>query len=98
MLDYIRQLGIEVTSSANLFQYTFARWTLKEYQTHIRAAEIIGQIKDDAFEFIRDRVKHRQAVSELDVQQFILDQFRHNDVVTDGSPIVAVNQNAGAPH
>ena len=98
MLDYIRQLGIEVTSSANLFQYTFARWTLNEYQTHIRAAEIIGQIKDDAFEFIRDRVKHRQAVSELDVQQFILDQFRRNNVVTDGSPIVAVNQNAGAPH
>lgn len=98
MLDYVRQLGIVVTSSADLFQYTFARWTLDEYQSHLRAAEIIGQIKDDAFAFIRDRVTNRQTVSELDVQQFILDQFRQNNVITDGLPIVAVNQNAGAPH
>jgi Xaa-Pro aminopeptidase len=98
MLDYIRQHGIKVTSSADLFQYTFARWTPNEYQTHIRAAEIIGRIKDDAFELIRDQVKHGQHISELDVQQFILDQFHQNDLITDGSPIVAVNQNAGAPH
>jgi Xaa-Pro dipeptidase len=37
-------------------------------------------------------------VSELDVQLFILDQFRQNELMTDGSPIVAVNQNAGTPH
>ena len=50
MLEYIQQLGVTVVSSADLFQYTFARWTPKEYQSHIRAAKNIGRIKDDAFE------------------------------------------------
>jgi Xaa-Pro dipeptidase len=48
MLEYIQQLGITVVSSADLFQYTFARWSPKEYQSHIRAANQVGQIKDNA--------------------------------------------------
>ena len=70
---------------------------LREKKKREALREVV-QIKDDAFEFIHDRVNQRQTVSELDVQQFILDQFRHNDLITDGSPIVAVNHNAGAPH
>jgi Xaa-Pro aminopeptidase len=98
MLEYIRKLGITITSSADLFQYSFARWTPKEHQSHIRAAMKISRIKDEAFNLIRDHIDHKQPVSELDVQQFILDQFRRANMITDGSPVVAVNGNAGAPH
>jgi Xaa-Pro aminopeptidase len=98
MLEYIRNLGITVTSSADLFQYSFARWTPNEHQSHVQAAKKISRIKDEAFNLIRDQIDHKQSVTEWDIQQFILDQFRRANLITDGSPIVAVNENAGAPH
>ena len=98
MLEYIQKLGITVISSADLFQHSFARWTQKEYHSHIHAATKISQIKDQAFYLIRDQIDRKQPISEWDVQQYILDQIRRANMETDNFPIVAVNEHAGVPH
>jgi Xaa-Pro aminopeptidase len=55
-------------------------------------------VKDAAFEFIRQRVRSGQPLSEYDVQQLIVQQFQDRHMETEHSPIVGVNQNSGNPH
>ncbi|RMF57072.1 MAG: aminopeptidase P family protein, partial [Calditrichaeota bacterium] len=63
-----------------------------------KAAHIVNRVKDEAFALVGSRIKSREAVSELDVQRFILEAFDKEKMVTDEPPIVAVNANASNPH
>lgn len=72
--------------------------TIAQIESHIRAAKKLDKIKDEAFEFIRV-CKNKTALTEYDVQQFILKRFREEGL-TSGKmrPIVAINNNSRDPH
>lgn len=97
-LDFVRSLGVEVVTSANLVQYFQSRWTDEQLQTHITAAENLDRIKNDAFALIGEKIKSGETVNEYFVQKFILEQLRADDMMTEEPPIVAVNANASNPH
>lgn len=94
--ELIHKMGIDIVSSADIFQHTFARWTDEELQLHLHAAKKVSEIKDDAFSYISENVNN--GLTEYDVQQFILNRFTNENLVTEGSPIVAVNENSANPH
>ena len=97
-LEWIRDFGIEVHSSAELAQHVEARLTEAQYEGHQKSAHLILKAKDYAFTWIGDQLKAGNTITEYDVQQQILSQFDEMELVTDHPPIVAVNANSSDPH
>jgi Xaa-Pro aminopeptidase len=75
-----------------------ARWTEEQFHMHVDAGRLVDQARREAFEFIRQRLRGGEDVTEYDVQQFIRNRFTQPDLITDHGPIVAVNANASDPH
>ncbi len=97
-VDLVRSLGVDVVSSADLVQVAEAVWTERQLASHRRAARVLITIKDLAFALVRERLANAQPITEVDVQQFILDMFRQEGLETDHAPIVATNAHAASPH
>jgi hypothetical protein len=56
-LDLLRALGLELCSSADLFQVTAATWSAVALESHLRACTEVAAVKDAAFEYIREAVR-----------------------------------------
>jgi Xaa-Pro aminopeptidase len=97
-IELIRELGVEIASSADLVQYFEARWTRQQFEAHLEAGRRVDEIRRLAFEFIGDALRNRRAVREWDVQTFIISQFAARGLVADHGPNVSVNANASNPH
>jgi Xaa-Pro aminopeptidase len=97
-IELVRQLGVEVVSSADLIQYFEARWTPENLECHLEAGRRVDGIRREAFRLIGDRIQAGERVTEFEVQQFVLERFSRSGLVTDHGPIVAVNANASNPH
>lgn len=94
----IKSFGCELISSANIFQLVSSRMSPESYNLHMKASRTVTNIKDQAFEFLFRSIKEKGEVSEYVVQQFIMDRFAENNMVTDSPPIVAIAKNAANPH
>jgi Xaa-Pro aminopeptidase len=97
-LDLVRDLGVEVKSSADLFQLAVGAWSEGNLLAHRAAMAHTAEIKDLAFEFVGQRLRARQRCTEHDVQAFILAEFQRRDLTTNDPPIVAANAHSGDPH
>jgi Xaa-Pro dipeptidase len=93
-VELVRQLGIEVVSSADLVQRFEAVWSAAQWQSHLRAAAGVRETVDEAFAYIR----HNTPVSEYAVQQFILQRFAARGLIANHPPIVAINAHSADPH
>jgi Xaa-Pro aminopeptidase len=70
-------------------------WSEQQIEYHKRAAKLLTKIKDLVFAYIR---KNR-SISEYDVQQFILRQFKKYNLISDSyAPIVAFAENTAFVH
>ncbi|MCB1135530.1 MAG: M24 family metallopeptidase, partial [Chlamydiia bacterium] len=96
-LEVIRSFGVEVCSSADLLQRE-SIWTAEQLETHYYAARVLDSAVAGAWEFIGARLAAAEAVSEYEVQQFIISRFQEAGCVWAGDPIVAVNAHAADPH
>lgn len=97
-VEFVRSLGPEIASSANLVQEFEARWNEDQYNGHLHAGKFVDSIRREAFELIGARLRAKEEVTEFNVQQFILASFERSSLVTNHGPIVAVNANASNPH
>lgn len=97
-LELVRALGVEIVSSADLIQLFEARWTAAQLESHLEAGQRVDRVLQEAFALIRERVRSAAAVTEYEVQQFIMRRFTDEGMVTDHGPIVGVNGNASNPH
>ena len=88
----------EIVSSADLVQFTQATLTPAQLAGHRRAAQACMEVKDAAFAFIAERLAAGAALTEYQVQQFIVSEFAARNLDPDHPPIVAVNANAADPH
>ena len=94
----IKKYVKKVLSSADLLQHFSATINEEAFSLYQEACRLVDKIKDNAFDLIRNKIKNNEAISEYDVQQFILEEFKVNGMVTDSAPIVAVNEHAADPH
>ena len=97
-VEMVRGLRCKVVSSADLVQKFEARWTPEQLQSHIDAGRVIDRVTQEAFAHAARQARNKAPLSEYDLQQWILEQFRANSIVVDDAPIVAVGPHAGDPH
>jgi Xaa-Pro aminopeptidase len=97
-VELVRSHGRKVVSSADLVQVFEACWTSEQYQAHIEAGRVIDRVREGAFLKAAQHVRSGSALSEYELQQWVLEQFQRNGVTTDEPPIVAVGPHAGDPH
>jgi len=97
-VELVRSHGHKVVSSADLVQVFEACWTPAQYQSHVEAGRVIDRVREGAFLKAAQHVRSGTALSEYDLQQWVLEQFQRNGIVTDEPPIVAVGPHAGDPH
>jgi Xaa-Pro dipeptidase len=96
-IDLVRILGKEVVSSANLVAKFEATWTPQQIASHFAARDSVDSILHAVFPEIGLRVR-RGGTTEYEIQQWLLECFRREDLISDSPPIVAVNQNSSNPH
>jgi Xaa-Pro aminopeptidase len=96
-VEAVRQSGVEVVSSGDLVQRFEAIWTDAVYQTHVAASERLYEVKDRAFELIRERMRSGAALNEYEVQQRMVGWFEELGLKRD-EPNVSAQENAGNPH
>lgn len=96
-IDLVRGLGKNVVSSQDLVAQFEATWTEEQIRTHFEARDLIDPITAGAFQEIGRRVRNG-GTHEHEIQQWILDAFKRENLVTDDPPVVAVNANSGNPH
>jgi Xaa-Pro aminopeptidase len=97
-IELVRDSGVQIVSSADLVQEFEAIWTEEQLSSHVEAGKLVDQVRAEAFGFVGKRLRMSDAVTEYEVQQFILKRFEEEGLVTDHGPIVGVNGNASNPH
>jgi len=96
-IDLIRGLGKNVVSSADLVAQFESTWSEEQIQSHFAARDSIDAIVAESFKEIGRRVRNGGA-KEHEIQQWFMEVFARENIVTEDPPIVAVNANAGNPH
>src|SRR6267154_6754056 len=96
-LELVRGLGKNIVSSGDLVALFEATWTEEQIKTHFAARDAIDAITEAAFKEIGQRVRSSGTTAH-EIQQWFMEAFRRENLLTDDPPIVAVNANAGNPH
>lgn len=96
-VEFIRSLGVEVVSSADLVQLYAAAWGERGLASHKDASEHCERIMKAAFAFIGQKLA-AGGTNEREAQLFIAGEFKKSGLITDSGPIVGVNAHAGDPH
>lgn len=97
-VELVRGTGVEVASSMNLVQRFEARWTEEQERDNVETARHLRATVDEAFAFIKQRMKSKTATTEYDVQQFMLSEFKKRGIKTEEAPNCSVNANSANPH
>jgi Xaa-Pro dipeptidase len=96
-IEMMRALGKNVVSSADLVAQFEATFTDEQIKTHFAARDAIDAITAAAFQEIGRRVRNG-GTTEHAMQQWFMEAFRRENLITDDPPIVAVNAHSGDPH
>ena len=98
-VELVRALGYDVVSSADLIQLFDAVLDEAAYQDHLKAAKNCYDVKDLAFDMIRNALKNKEKINEWTVAEFILQEFDRRNMTMDGeTPIVGVDGHPADPH
>jgi Xaa-Pro aminopeptidase len=96
-IDLIRGLGKNIISSGDLVAQFEATLSEAQIATHFAARDAVDSITAAAFKEIGQRARNGKT-TEYEIQQWFMEAFRRENLVTDDPPIVAVNANSGNPH
>ncbi|MBI3194460.1 MAG: aminopeptidase P family protein [Ignavibacteriae bacterium] len=98
-IEMVKRTGVNVVSSMNLTQWFESRWSEEAYQDNLETAKIMRGIVDKTFAFMKSEIQNpKSKITEYDVQQFMLNQFKENGLTTMEAPNCSVNANSGNPH
>jgi Xaa-Pro dipeptidase len=96
-VEIVRGAGKNVVSSADLVALFEATWTEEQIRSHYAARDAVDSITAAAFQEIGSRARNG-GTTEYAMQQWFMEAFGRENLVTDDPPIVAVNANSGNPH
>jgi Xaa-Pro dipeptidase len=97
-VEWIRAMGVEVVTSAELIQFFEARLDQHGLETHMAAGRLVDKVRAEAFAFIGETLRRGSEISEWDVAQFVRRRFQEENLYTESGPIAAVNAHAADPH
>src|SRR3954454_8261527 len=93
-VDLLRGMGKNIVSSGDLVAQFESTWTDEQIQSHFAARDSIDAIVAESFKEIGRRVRNG-GTKEHDIQQWFMQAFERENILTDDPPIVAANANAG---
>src|SRR3954468_7949371 len=96
-IELIRSFGKEIGSSGDLVARFEAAWSDGQIQSHFAARDAIDPITQEAFKEIGRRVRNG-GTHEHEIQQWILESCKRENLLAEDPPIVGVNANSGNPH
>jgi Xaa-Pro dipeptidase len=96
-IELIRSFGKNIISSGDLVSLFEAALTDAQIATHYAARDKVDPIMAGAFQFIRQRLDNGTC-NEYEAQQFVMQAFEREGLITDSPIIVGCNGNAGNPH
>jgi Xaa-Pro dipeptidase len=97
-IELVRSCGPRIVTSADLVQKYEACWTPEQLQSHFDAGKAIDRIVQDAFSRAAQGVREKKYLTEVALQNWILQEFDKAGLSTDEKPDVAVNAHASNPH
>jgi Xaa-Pro dipeptidase len=97
-IEMVRGIGKKVVSSADLVQKYEACWTDAQLRSHEEAGKAVDRILRGAFEHAAKSVRAKSALTEYDLQKWILKEFDAAGLHAEHAPDVAVNAHASDPH
>lgn len=99
VLELVRACGATaVVSSSELVSAVAARWSPTELADHRKAAVLLREIALEAFAQVRRWYAAGEPCTEQRLQQWVLQQFARQGLVTNDPPIVGVDAHAANPH
>ncbi|MCU1286493.1 MAG: peptidase [Acidobacteriales bacterium] len=96
-IELLRSFGKNIMSSGDLVSQFEATWTEDQIKSHFAAGESIDGIMRATFKEIGARVRNG-GTTEHEIQDFIMEAFKRENLVTDAPANVSVNANSGNPH
>ena len=96
-VELVRGFGNTIVSSADLVARFEAVWSEEQVASHFAARDSIDKVTAAAFQEIGRRVRNG-GTHEHEMQQWILEAFRRENIITEDLPVVAVNQHSSDPH
>lgn len=97
-VELVQSAGINVVSSGDLVQIFEALCDDEQWAMHQAAGIHTDSAYNVAWRFITDEIRRAGSVTELAVQDAIMQHFERHDLTTYSPPIVAVNEHSGDPH
>jgi Xaa-Pro aminopeptidase len=97
MLELVRSFGKEIVSSANLVARFEATLSDEQMNSHLKARDAIDKITAAFFQEVGHRARNG-GTHEYEMQQWIMEAFKREDLVTEDPPNVSVNAHSGDPH
>ena len=96
-VELVRGFGNTIVSSADLVARFEAVWSEEQVASHFAARDAIDKVTAGAFQEIGRRARNG-GTHEHEMQQWILEAFRRENIITEDLPVVAVNQHSSDPH
>ena len=96
-IEMVRSFGVEIVSSADLVQMFEAVWSQEQLDSHLYAAKNMREIVDVVFKEVARRVREG-GTNELEIQDFLWQEFDRRDLTAGHKPIVAINEHSADPH
>ncbi len=97
-VELVRSLKCRVVTSADLVQKFEASWTPQQAESHRAAGRLVDEITQGAFRRAADHVRARRALTEFDLVQWMLAEFRVKGLETEDGPNASVGPSSGDPH
>jgi Xaa-Pro aminopeptidase len=98
VLELVRAAGAEVVSSGPLVSGFYAAWSADNVASHERAAKRIAAIAERGMRLAGERARTPKPMTEYDLMQWILGEFKAANLETDHGPNASVGANAANPH
>jgi Xaa-Pro dipeptidase len=99
LIDLLRSFGHEIVTSADLVQLFEASIDEKGYHLHKKAAQLVNDVKNQAFEEIRKAIADKKELTEYSLARFIEEKFKENKMTNNEEiPIVGIDDHPANPH
>ena len=98
VVEMIRALGLDVTSSGDLVSRFYAAWSAADLASHRRSSVILAQVAHAAFMRIAQEITAGNAVHEGEIAAWIIAELTARGCGTGAENIVANGINAANPH
>lgn len=97
-IELIRSFGVQVVSSADLVGRFEAHLSMADWSSHQDAGDVLQMVKDQTFLETARRIRSGEQPKEYEIQAFMHDLMRQNNMHWEDGPVVAVNEHAADPH